>query len=862
MSETPRRDALRKMRVKWETDMPLDAIITTLLSEDLLLDFEHAEIEGRRNPMDKSRKAIDYFLTKDEQSIYKLNVIVQKCPGYEHLDLAVSGPVITSKFLEACQTMKEFCRLGYPKYKRFPPIFPSDQEQFAELHLTKRHPVEEEDTDSTSVDNATADTSHDEADEVNASSDLLSTLNRKREREIMIVEGIAGVGKTILAFKAVQDWASDKLDSYTLAILVELSSQTTVQIESLEQLLMFAHGLQGSADSRAVLVEEIKRRRGKGILFVLDGVDRVPEAFTRKSCSYLWKLVSRQIPECMYCSCLITARPAVPLDLRRAATLHLRIQGFSDETVEYILEQWEDHGEQVSKQIRNLPFLRMLCKIPLYLGAAIHCSKIRSTSNVTDLFETFTTSLVLQRSDVQGLRLQDISEDDKSLLVRAGKVAYNGIRKSVFSFYKDDFGSPEVISKLENLSLIIAEGSSGRFRFTHHMFQEFLSALYLVDLSDEALKARLEDDFFTLSDEHLQFAIVFRFFAGLTKLKSKVFEELDSALKPFLKPYQTTGKKDWTQKLYNLITILHGVQESENKALLNLSIQSFYQKHRYFQTRVVYLTIPIGHVFDALDFFTLSYAINNSDVPWALRLSSCNIAHSNMGMLCNSSGPGRGLEELKLEEITISDYGVGALTLLLACYKGSLRSFGLSKLTGAFPNQIFDQLDLQRLQVLELRACNLSSESVDKIALLESTASLSRLVVADNPDISESASKLCETLSRCTSLAYLDISGCQLGPTGTAALSSYVRNNSNLDQLLFDDDTPANSDIQELLDTVQSSRLTKVWLNNKYEKPFGQQKRIGQCSVVFGLGLTSSVEDVDVGQPRSYFTAIRNLFGW
>ena len=849
--------------------MPLDAIITRLLSEDLLLDFEHAEIDGRRNPMDKRRKAIDYFLTKDEQSIYRLNAIVQNCPGYDHLDLSVSGPVITSKFLAACETMKEFCRLGYPKYKRFPPIFPSDQEQFAELHLTKRYPVEDDDTDvfsSTSVDSATPDSSHNETDEVSKSSELLRILNRKREREIMVVEGIAGVGKTILAFKAVQDWASDELDSYTLAILVELSSQTTIQIESLEQLLQFAHGLQGSADNRAVLVEEIKRRRGKGILFVLDGVDRAPDAFTVKSCSFLWKLVSRQIPDCMYCSCLLTARPAVPLDLRRAATLHLRIQGFSDETVGYILEQWKDHGEQVSTQIRNLPFLRMLCKIPLYLGAAIHCSQIRSTSNVTDLFETFTTSLFLQRSDVQGLRLQDISEDDKSLLVRAGEVAYNGIRKSVISFRKDDFGSPEVISKLENLSLIVTEVSSGRFRFTHHMFQEFLSALYLADLSEEELKARLEDDFFTLSDEHLQFAIVFRFFAGLTKRKSKVFEGLDSTLKQFLKPDPMKKNKiDWTQRLYNLITILHGVQESENKALLNLSIQPFCQKHRYFQMRVVILTIPIGHVFDALDFFTLSYAINNSDVPWALRLNSCNIAHSNLGMLCNSSGPGKGLEELKLEEITISDYGVDALTSLLSCYKGSLRSFGLSKLTGTFPNQIFDQLNMQKLQVLELRACKLSSESVDKIALLDSTASLLRLVVADNPDISESASKLCEALSRNTSLTYLDISGCRLGSTGTAALSSYVRNNSTLDQLLFDDDTPANSDIQELLDAVQSSRLTKVWLSTHYEKSFRQQKHIGQCSVVFGLGigqLTSPGEDVDVGQPRSYFTAIRNFLGW
>jgi hypothetical protein len=846
--------------------MPLGVIMSKLQAEDLLLDFEYAEVTTKRNIMDRRQIAIDYFLTKDELSIQKLNDIVQSCPGYSHLDLRITTPVVTSRFLRVCRDLKDFCRFGYPIHRQFPPVFPPNHnhQEPMEMNISKRNYGDDgEGIDSGEITGTSVDDVVSKAVRIQSSADLLSMLNQETAREIIIVEGVAGVGKSFLAFRIAQEWASDRLDSYVLVVLIELPGKQAAQFSTLEQLLKYAHGLQSSHDVKTV-ADEIRRRRGKGVLFLFDGADGVSNLFTKRSATYFWKLVSRQVLECMYCSVLITTRPTVTFDLRRVATLHINIDGLSDQSVENILSKWDARGRQVSTQLYNHAFLRLLCKVPLYLGAAIHCSHIGAPANITDLFETFTVSLVLQRSsDGEGLRFHHLSAEDQSLLVTAGKDAYTMITNGVYTFEKADLSSPEIVDKLRTLSLLTCDVSSAgkNLQFTHQMFKEFLSALYLSKLTGDELRTCLETDIFLASDGHSRFAIIFRFLAGLTKLTSQPFQDSSLSLSQFLKP-DPMKNLPWTLKLQNFITILHGVHESQNQVLLNQVIIPFCQNHRFFQERMVVLRIPVSHLYDALDFSTLSYAINRSTIPWAVTLNSCNVSKENLGMLCCEATAGKGLKEIKLDEATVTDYGVDSLCAFFRFYQSCLCSISLVKLGGCFPDQMFNGLAMHNLQVLELRNCNLTSESITAISQCGVVSTLSKLTISDNPGIAESVSVLLDTLLRNSSLQFLDVGHCELGSTGTAALTSYTRR-SNLQQLWFEDSTPTVSDINGLLNVVPSSKLTKLRLAECFQKRFSERQKIGNCEVVFGLGVAEliSTDQIDGGQRASFFNGIRNFFG-
>ena len=87
VSEGPWAAALRAKRVQWECDVPLDDIISIIDAEGLIGQHCYAEIKAKENMIEKRRTLVDYFLTKDEWCIERLDAIVQAQGGFKHLKL-------------------------------------------------------------------------------------------------------------------------------------------------------------------------------------------------------------------------------------------------------------------------------------------------------------------------------------------------------------------------------------------------------------------------------------------------------------------------------------------------------------------------------------------------------------------------------------------------------------------------------------------------------------------------------------------------------------------------------------------------------------------------------------------------------
>ena len=810
----PWAQALREDQVQWERRLPLNDIITMLYAEGLIGQYCYEDIIANDNMIEKRRLLIRHFLEKDEKFIERLDEIVQAQGGFETLKLNVPHKLALppveqtdfepNAFDDACRQLKEVYAQGVPMSRQFPPLLPRDQMGFYELMLTSMHPFQDDNCEGTSVDAPPP---------LQGVSDLLLQLEKKSKRGVILAEGMAGIGKTFLAFKVAEDWArGSALTSFKVVLLLELRSNDLSKVSTLHELLAFATGGL-SRESMDLIADKVRDKRGGQVLFVLDGVDEAPDIFRRNSSALLWKMVNGEHAETVHSSFLLTSRPMATIDLRSTATLRVQIQGFNKETIDSVLEKWETRGTRLSGHMEQHPFLALLCRVPLNLATAISCVRLQDVSitNITSIFETFAVSLMSQGDpDITGFRLGSLSEFKQSLLKEASHVAYEGIGTSSFLFSEDYFESKELVKQLLASGLLYPVTTMpAQYGFPHHMFQEFLAALHLSRLDRHGFQQCLQNDIFAASGGRSKFAIVFRFFSGLTKLKHEHLQELFSLLHSYLKPDPTVSH--WSEKLENMLTILHGAQEASNITLLNEAVSHFVAR-----SQLVTINLPCGHLFNSLDFSTIRFALNHSQFPWSLSVNECHVSKGNLGMLCLlGDEAGRGLQELTLRDVTITEEGSTVLHSLVKSYQSCLRSLRFLTVP-SFPTPIITSLVDCHLETLALRNCNLTPECMTTIAqFLGQVTTLKSLDVSNNRNITGSGVEcLLGAVANSTCLQELDISSCCLGSSGPEAIKTQLKKSSSLRKLFLVDRTTTAEAIIAMLGTTDAiGGLTDVRLD-------------------------------------------------
>ena len=97
------------------------------------------------------------------------------------------------------------------------------------------------------------------------------------DRQVILVEGVGGMGKTSLAYQYAQKWAEGKLSTFDAVALVrlrELNEHDICEVDRiLLHLLFLATGNSISKDMVRYIVDKQK------ILLILDGWDESPAAF-------------------------------------------------------------------------------------------------------------------------------------------------------------------------------------------------------------------------------------------------------------------------------------------------------------------------------------------------------------------------------------------------------------------------------------------------------------------------------------------------------------------------------------------------------------------------------------------------------
>ena len=355
---------------------------------------------------------------------------------------------------------------------------------------------------------------------------------------VVLIEGRPGAGKSTLITKVSMDWANKEiLKDIEIFVLVRLRRFLGKDNLTLEDLF----GIYSSQVSVVIpLVKEISQTGGRGVCFAFDGLDEYKAVFKRGN--LIHELIDgKQLPNA---SIYLLSRPAGSHRLRNSSRLthNVEIIGFLENEIrKYIMNYYEDQpgkGHALWKYLSDHPNIARMCYIPLHLAMVVFLYDLGSRylpDTETDLYNKFVLH-TLYRSIQRELDVEDaddfelhsfqhIPEEKKALFRSVCQLAFEATRdqKQIFTGKeimesKYRFPVQPDMRSFNSLGLLVidkmtAESSlpTKTFSFLHLTLQEFLSAVYLTDYTDEDEQLELIEQLGGI----VHMWVVWKFYCGL-----------------------------------------------------------------------------------------------------------------------------------------------------------------------------------------------------------------------------------------------------------------------------------------------------------------------------------------------------------
>ena len=331
---------------------------------------------------------------------------------------------------------------------------------------------------------------------------IFTTRSFKAKRNVVLMEGVAGSGKTTLSWHACQKWAEGELfQQFDLLIHVSLADPCVHVAMSLADLIPHP-----SSEVREAVAKAIAEQHGKRVCFLFDGADELPPSALQRQ-SFLYKLIAGTGPRSTlsHCSILLTSRPEQACKLQSLVTARLLLKGFEEKQLSDFLKGTLQANTKTLQQIQKAfeinPNLASLCSLPI--NAAIMAQyfdffKDNLPSTQSELFHGLISNFLVRhiqlRTTEEGQPVTDFNGLPPSVLEKFKALcalAYKAIdeNKQIFgadilkplnlSFPVDALGLLEVHQQLTMF------GPEQYYTFPHLAIQEFLAAVHMSYMSEE-----------------------------------------------------------------------------------------------------------------------------------------------------------------------------------------------------------------------------------------------------------------------------------------------------------------------------------------------------------------------------------------
>ena len=416
--------------------------------------------------------------------------------------------------------------------------------------------------------------------------DILAPLQYSDDAQFILVEGLPGIGKSLLLQEMAYGWAEGKLlQNFKIVLLVQLCSPAVQQVSLVADLFQLV--CKRETDSKEVATACSKylfNNGGKDLFFLFDGYDEFPEHLQKDS--LVADILKRKVLP--HCGLVVSSRPHASVRLRQEATIIVDILGFAEEErivyIEQSLKGRPQKVKELTEYLKGNLTINGLCFIPFNKVILIYLYKqgISLPSNSTHLYNYFICLTICRHLAKSGHRLVNITPDLDSLpepcnkiVKQLSKLALEGINNNKLIFTLEEMraacpGIEAIEGALNGFGLLQAVqhfaliGTTTTFNFVHFSVQEFLAAHHITQLPpDEELQV-LEAKFW--SDLHSN---TFTIYTSLTKGQR-------SAFKIFLSGGDNKiaiGKKFLKDQL-KCLRLFHYFWEANDKAMCTATQQA------------------------------------------------------------------------------------------------------------------------------------------------------------------------------------------------------------------------------------------------------------------------------------------------
>ncbi|TWW80187.1 NACHT, LRR and PYD domains-containing protein 4E NALP-epsilon [Takifugu flavidus] len=342
--------------------------------------------------------------------------------------------------------------------------------------------------------------------------DIFKVLSeQQRHIRVVLTNGVAGVGKTFSVQKFSLDWA-EGLENQDISLVLPLACRELNLIrDEQHSLLSLLHVFHPTLQK--IRAEDLTVWK---LLFIFDGLDesRFSLGFNKHQVisdvtqvSSFEVLLVNLIQGNLLPSALIwiTSRPAAAHQIPPSCVDRItEVRGFTDsQKEEYFRRRFsdEDLSKRIISHIKASRSLHIMCLIPVFCWITAMVLEDMMTRDqrgelpqtLTDLYSHFLRVQIKRKKQKYGgkQRPEELTEADKKLLLKLGRLAFEHLEKGNIMFYSEDLEQCGLdvseVSVYSGVWTEIFKRESVIFQksvycFVHLSIQEFLAAVYMFHL--------------------------------------------------------------------------------------------------------------------------------------------------------------------------------------------------------------------------------------------------------------------------------------------------------------------------------------------------------------------------------------------
>ena len=361
---------------------------------------------------------------------------------------------------------------------------------------------------------------------------LFAPEKSKAKRKVILLQGVAGAGKTTLSWYACKEWAAGRIfEEVNLLILISLSDPIIRSAKELADIIPDPR-----QEMRTSVAAAIVENRGEGICFWLEGCDEAPLPLWN---SFLGSFITGTGGRAMLpkANIVLTSRPYnILAELNNNLTRKILIKGFRslDAYLKDVCQEDNESKLRLTEALRLKPELSSLCRLPLHAVIIVHINSILKgnlPTTRTGLFDPLLRNYLIRhihtraKHELQAINSykDDLPADAYSSLQKISQLAYEAILQHRRIFDKPMLRSCGINDSDHALGLlrpqltVTLNGPTQFYAFIHLSLQEYLAAFHITQLTEtDQIKC------FGWIYEQNPLSPVLTFYAGLTKLTNDI----------------------------------------------------------------------------------------------------------------------------------------------------------------------------------------------------------------------------------------------------------------------------------------------------------------------------------------------------